>query len=389
MIRRWLVSAQQIEEACLHSQGGENIMGVLFKWTTPARTGHSRCRISPLSGLALLLFLSFSAVSLPGQGKASKPVGRPVPSVDSLVIQGKTDEAVRLAAKSPESARVAYQKLLEKVDVDITDRKIADAQSTLARTAQFLEGYGRTKNAIALPSAALKGRQLRIQGIQYSDQKEYQKATTALKQALAISKEIKDPVLEAGVHNNLGYALRNQEDLEEAAAEFDAARKLAEAQKDNLRAGSYNFNLGEVLLQSGPPEKAIEAFRRSSDQSKAAGRDNLEARAVLMQGVAQGRIDSIGPAPLSYFEKAQKMFEDQGDWRNAGWSYYLMADRTAYTQKFAEAAALGEKAIPLLVKAKDNRGLKACYFFLYDVYNKLGDQAKSEKYKKLNEEIAN
>jgi tetratricopeptide (TPR) repeat protein len=333
--------------------------------------------------------LSGPAVSQQKTAKAQ--AAKRSPSAQELVLQGKVAEAFRLAAKTPNGPQDTLKELLAMVDLKITDRQIAQAGATLEAAERFVDEWARVKKGKDLSRDALKGRKLRLQGIELNDKKEYAKAEGILKQALEMSKQLKDPVLEAGVRNNLGYALRFQQKLEESAKEFETARQIAESQKDNLRAASYNLNLGDVLLQLDRAASAIDAFKRAEVQGKAASKSNVEARAILMQGLAQIRIVPAVPEPLRQepirlMEKAEKMFEEQGDDRNTGWALYLIADRMAYSMKFADAAALGERAILYLSKAKDKEGLRRCYFLLMDMFNRLGDIAKSSKYKKLYDE---
>lgn len=343
-----------------------------------------------LAWIVVLTMLSGPAVSQQKTAKAQ--AAKRSPSAQELVLQGKVAEAFRLAAKTLNGPQDTLKELLAMVDLKITDRQIAQAGATLEAAERFVDEWARVKKGKDLSRDALKGRKLRLQGIELSDKKEYAKAEGILKQALEMSKQLKDPVLEAGVRNNLGYALRFQQKLEESAKEFETARQIAESQKDNLRAASYNLNLGDVLLQLDRPASAIDAFKRAEVQGKAASKSNVEARAILMQGLAQIRIVSTAPEPqfrqepIRLMERAEKMFEEQGDDRNTGWALYLIADRMAYSMKFADAAALGERAIPYLSKAKDKEGLRRCYFLLMDMFNRLGDTAKSSKYKKLYDE---
>jgi len=342
-----------------------------------------------LAWIVVLTMLSGPAVSQQKTAKAQ--AAKRSPSAQELVLQGKVAEAFRLAAKTPNGPQDTLKELLAMVDLKITDRQIAQAGATLEAAERFVDEWARVKKGKDLSRDALKGRKLRLQGIELNDKKEYAKAEGILKQALEMSKQLKDPVLEAGVRNNLGYALRFQQKLEESAKEFETARQIAESQKDNLRAASYNLNLGDVLLQLDRAASAIDAFKRAEVQGKAASKSNVEARAILMQGLAQIRIVPAVPEPLRQepirlMEKAEKMFEEQGDDRNTGWALYLIADRMAYSMKFADAAALGERAIPYLSKAKDKEGLRRCYFLLMDMFNRLGDIAKSSKYKKLYDE---
>lgn len=343
-----------------------------------------------LAWIVGLIMLSEPAASQ--QKTAQAQAAKPSPSAQDLVLQGKVAAAIRLAAKTPNGPQDTLKELLAMVDLQIANRQLVQAGATLEAAERFVDEWDKVKKGKDLSRDALKGRKLRLQGIELNDKKEYAKAEGILKQALEISKQLKDPVLEGGVRNNLGYALRLQEKLEESAKEFDTARQIAELQKDNLRAASYNLNLGDVLLKLDRTASAIDAYKRAEEQGKAASKSNVEARAILMQGLAQTRIVSTAPEPaqrqepIRLLEKAEKMFEQQGDDRNTGWALYHIADHMAYNMNFADAAALGERAIPYLSKAKDKEGLRRCYFLLYYMFNKLGDTAKSDKYKKLYDE---
>jgi len=328
------------------------------------------------------------------QRKPAKTAAKPAPTVQELILQGKVADAVRVASRSPDAARASIKDLMTMADSQITDRKIAEAQSTLEATARFADAYAKVNKNQELPVDSLRGRLLRVQGIQFSDQKQYEKAEATLRQALELSKRAADGTLEAGIHNNLGYALRFQEKpggedrLEEAAREFDTAQKMAGEQKDMLRAGSYNFNLGEVLLQLGRLDPALQAFKRSEAQNRVSSRGNLEARAILMQGVVVTRInpvskDPMNSEPIRLFQLAERMFEKLGDNRNAGWSYYLMGDYLAYSQQSREAIALAERGVPFLTSAGDKTGLAKVYDFVGDMWGRLGDKEKAEKYKNL------
>jgi tetratricopeptide (TPR) repeat protein len=341
--------------------------------------------------IRLLLFAMLAlAATAPAQTSKKKSTGKtPPPSVQELIAQGKIRDAVRSASKAPATAAEAVNALLTQVDALVTERKIPEAKALLGNAEQFSAAAAKERKIGALPQDALRGRVLRLEGIQLNDRKEYSKAEGVLTQALDISKKAGDRTLEAGVRNNLGYALQHQEEpdgqskLEQAAKEFDAARQIAEEQKDLLRAGSYNFNLGSALLQLARPEPAFNAFKRSAEQNKAAANAPLEARATLMQGSALSKVNSVSPEPVKYFDAARKMFSALGDKRNAGWSYYLMADHTAYSMKFGEAAQMAEQAAPLLAAAGDKAALGACYSFLADMYGRIGNKDKAEEYKKL------
>ena len=177
---------------------------------------------------------------------------------------------------------------------------------------------------------------------------------------------------------------------QQAATEYDAARSLAEEQKDPLRAGVYNFNLGLALQQLGQNERAVKAFQRSKEQNRAASRPSLEARATLYQGIALTSINRTSKEPIALFEAAAKAFEQLKEDRYAGASYWYMAQQTAFTGDMAGAAKITEKAIPFLVSAGDKTTLATCYELVAQVYSlstSEEEKAKAEKYKKLAEQI--
>jgi tetratricopeptide (TPR) repeat protein len=346
-------------------------------------------KLLPVAAIIALLI----PVSAQTQRKGGKPAAKASPSLQNLISQGKVNEAVRLASRTPQEIDGALKNIMDAADLQITERRLPDARASLQSAAKFIAAYSKTKKPIKIPGEGLRGRELRLDGIELIDRKDYAKAETTLGEALRLSKQAKDIVLEAGVHNNLGVALRYQglagsdTKLEEAARNFDTARSMAEEQKDSLRAGSYNFNLGHALLDLRRPAAALDAFKRSAQQNKTAGKPSLEARATMFQGVALSKINVVSPEPLKLFDQAYKMFVGQEDNQNAGWTLYLMADHMAYSMKFTEAAALAERAIPLLTTAKDNAGLIRCYTFLSDIYGRAGDKAKAEANKQKAAEL--
>jgi tetratricopeptide (TPR) repeat protein len=324
------------------------------------------------------------------------PSKTPADNLGDLVAQGKTADAVRLAGKNPSIVLPFLQSRLALIDLQITDRKIDDAKASIVAVEAFAKAYATSSKRKDIPLNALQGRSMRIEGILLGDKKQFEKSEEILKKALELAKSSGDKTLEAGVHNNLGYAIQYQqnpggdEKLLAATEEYEAARKIAEEQKDNLRAASYNFNLGMVLLITRKYEPALNAFKRSTDQARDVSRPTYEARAVMYQGVALSKINLAGKEPITYFMSAAKLFEKLGDDRNTGWSFWLMAEQTAYTGDFKDAARCAELALPYLTKGDDKAGLNQCYEFLIDMYGRYQDddsKAKKEKYQKLAEEL--
>jgi tetratricopeptide (TPR) repeat protein len=321
---------------------------------------------------------------LPAQAKKLSPVapGSKL-TIAQMVDKGQIEEAVKLAVEDPLAAEAAMNSLMGTIDTHIVNRKIAEALTLLGSAQSFVDACDKTGQIKRLPREALMGRHFRVQGIMLNDQKEFAKAVEMLRQALRVSQNAQDSALEAGIRNNLGYALQNQQLLSEASKEYDAARKIAEDQKDDLRAGSYNFNLGTALLAMSQNDTAAAAFKRSAAQNKNAGRASLEARAVLMQGVAAGKASPKSEEAMKLLVSAEAMFEKIGDHRNAGWSYLQMGSLKESSMDYQKAAEYTEKALPFLTKAEDKAGLLGCYELLQRMYGFLNDKVKAENYQKL------
>jgi tetratricopeptide (TPR) repeat protein len=334
---------------------------------------------SCIFGLAAALLLVPAAgrsAPLPPKTEAAAP------SAADLLAQGKIAPAVAAARKAPGGARAALQAVLARVDTQVSARKLAEARATLETAQKFADAYARRDAAGAPPREPIAARTLRLDGIELSDRKEYAQAESVLRRALDLSRQLKDATLEAGVRNNLGHALRLQQKDREAVREFVAARDGAEAQHDDLRAGSYNFNLGLALFQSKSFEQAFDAFKRSASQNDSAGNASIRARALLWQGRSLSAVSAVGAEPIKLFQEAQKLFQKLGDDDNAGWSYYYMADHIAYSFNFKQAAQFGEAAIPPFERAGDKKGLAAACELLADMYARLKDEQKSASYKK-------
>jgi len=319
--------------------------------------------------------------------KAKAAAKTPAATLAELVTQGKIAEAVKVAVKSPDAAGTAVRSLMSAADAQVTMRKTADAQAILDSAQKFVDACEKTGKVKEMPRDALKGRQIRVQAIQFSDEGDYAKSEAFLRQALQISKTAKDAVLEAAVHNNLGYALQSMDLLEEAVKEYDTARQMADEQRDPSRSATANFNMGETLYKLKRFEPALAAYKRAAEKSREASRPEIEALAIRKQAIVMGAQDQRSAEAIRVFQQAANMFEKLGDNQNAGWTYYLMGDSVAYNMSFRQAADYGEKALALLTKAENKANLQRCLEFLGDMYGRLGDIPRAETYRKRAKEL--
>jgi tetratricopeptide (TPR) repeat protein len=343
-----------------------------------------------------LTVLILSPLAAGGQSKPGrKPPAAAVP-LEELILQSKTPEALRLASRSANSVPNAMKAILAQADGDVTEQRPDAAAAKLESLSRFLDAYAKANKGKDVARDGLRGRQLRIEGIQLSARREFAKAEPMLRQALELARKSGDAFLESGVHNNLGYTLLSRAEtedenvdqrLEEAAKEFETARSMAEAQGDTFRAGSYNLNLGQTLMHLRRYDPAMTAFRRAAGHFRTASKPSLEGRALLYQGIALDKLNLVSQEPLKLYDQAFKMFDKLGESGYAGWSLYLIAEHLAYNQKFAEAAQTAERAVPLLVKGGTKERLRGCYFLLSEAYTRLRETAKAERYRQLMAEL--
>ncbi len=234
------------------------------------------------------------------QTKTDQTVSQTAPTLKELILQGNVPESLRLAQQDPDAVAALLNTIFEEVDLQITDRKIAEARTALAAVDKFVGAYTQADSGKGVLKDAIKGRILRVDGIQLSDDKQYAKAEETLRKALEHSEKAGDKRLEAGVHNNLGYALNGLDKPQDAAKEYDMARTMAEEQKDSLRAGSYNFNLGLTLLQLGQESTRVRGFQtiRGTEPKRFQNQSGSAGYPLSRNCAEQDQSDEQGADPL-------------------------------------------------------------------------------------------
>ena len=335
--------------------------------------------------LTSVMAVGFLLLAMPGAAQKKNPeppAAKPAKEVYELIREGNISEALRLSSDSANARESALKRLIEIADIEMLERQVALAQSTLDNAEKFLAACDQSGANIGTLRDPISGRQSRLRGIKLNDSKDYRGAETELRRALEISLKIKDARLEAGVHNNLGVAIQAQGRLEDAKAEYEAAIRIAVQQRDFFRAGSSSYNLGNLHIQKNQLPAALDSFKVAEAQFKLASKSLQQAHAILLQAVIQDRMSAPDPEVIMSFDRAFKMFEQVGDVLSAGRSLYLLGDHLARSQKYAEAAARVERAIPFFKATQDDVSLQKCYELLADTYDKTGQKEKAEGYRK-------
>ncbi len=192
-----------------------------------------------------------------------------------------------------------------------------------------------------------------VQGNIFYFLKDYENAVFYYKKCLKLNPQ------SVSACNALGGIYVTQEKLEEAE------ELLKKAMEINPRLQSVNYNYAQLMEAKGDMEGAIKAYKQELEYIPHNFRAafNLSRLYRVSERVAEEQVYlektiEINPNfPLSYFYLA-RIFLNRGE-------------------KYNEAVSLIEKGIELEPKKED---LPLGYFLLADLYNRMGDYAKSAEY---------
>ena len=182
------------------------------------------------------------------------------------------------------------------------------------------------------------------------DRKKYDEAIPLYEKTIALNPS------SAASHNALAAIYILQDELDKAERHLEAGAAI------NETLYSLNYNRAQLFEKRGEPDKAAAAYRRELEVSpknfrasynlarlfRQLGRKDEERRYLEMT------IDLASDFPLSYFYLA-RMFLNRGE-------------------RYTEAVSLAKKGLEL---GPDPGEAPLGYFLLADLYNRLGDAAKS------------
>lgn len=144
----------------------------------------------------------------------------------------------------------------------------------------------------------------------------------------------------------IGQVFLKEKKTEQALAAFQIA---AESKKGKLQ-GNLSFNLAQVYLESGKPEKALEELQKYINaQKQSKGRAAYELLAEIL-----ARLDKAAEL-ISRLEAAA-----ENDARNTTLQYFL-ADQYAAADRLDDAEALYKKTLESAVDAQGYLGLARVY----------------------------
>ncbi|MFG2024220.1 tetratricopeptide repeat protein [Streptomyces sp. NPDC048825] len=129
---------------------------------------------------------------------------------------------------------------------------------------------------------------------------------------------------EAAAWNNLGLALRGAGQVGEAIDAHTCARDLFRAAEDRHREGTAWNNLGNALQEAGQTEEAIDAHTRARDLFRAAEDRHREGSAWTNLGLALWQAGRVEEAVEAY-AKDLEICREFEDWYRAGQTLHNLA----------------------------------------------------------------
>jgi diguanylate cyclase (GGDEF)-like protein len=164
--------------------------------------------------------------------------------------------------------------------------------------------------------------------------------------ALALAREASDRRLEARSHNDLGLIFGARADYHGALEHLLQGMERMPAE-DDRHAGSLLNNIGNVYIELGEPDQALDFFRRAGSAFAAHGRADGEAIAAGNVGRALLALDDAAAARES-FATSVAAFEGDGGAAYLAPAVARLATADAALGRFDEARRGFERACALL-----------------------------------------
>jgi tetratricopeptide (TPR) repeat protein len=142
--------------------------------------------------------------------------------------------------------------------------------------------------------------ELKDQGIQQFQQRDYEQAAETFRAARAAYEAAGQGDLAAEMRVNLGLALHNLDASDDALVEMSAARDFFQAQNDSHRLAQVLGNMGRVYAKLGNTEQALTSYREASALFIEAGDEENYGQTVLAIADLQLRTGHPTQAAATY-----------------------------------------------------------------------------------------
>ncbi len=153
----------------------------------------------------------------------------------------------------------------------------------------------------------------RIKGMIAIGRRRWQEAVSSHLQALNIFQELGDVRKMAWSMQNMGYALRELGQLDEAKYHLESAAKTLQQLQDHHHLAIVWMNLANVFLSQDNPQSAYELFMVAQEKFEKHGDLLNQAHTLTNQGIALLKLGKLVIAQ-SMFRKAAHVYRALDDW---------------------------------------------------------------------------
>jgi tetratricopeptide (TPR) repeat protein len=183
-------------------------------------------------------------------------------------------------------------------------------------------------------------------GVAHRSTGRHARALTELHEALAIFREVDDPVGTSIVLSNLGAAHRDAEDHDTALDCVRRAYALEQARGETGNMAISMYQVALTLLGAGRPAEAIPAIRESHVLFRTIGHQRGEARAADVAARANLDLGRVRPA-IQHYRRALSLYQEIDDRRYQAATAARLGDALQHAGRFRDSRVAWETAVAL------------------------------------------
>lgn len=194
------------------------------------------------------------------------------------------------------------------------------------------------------------------QGIQQSQDNQFEEALEHLQAALQAYREIGDREQESFVLNNLGIIYKNLAQYEQAVEVYGQALEIALELNDHLQKGRVLNNLGIVYSRLGQYRQAIELYNQALNIASEIGHRYLESNALGNLGFAHRRLRQYEQA-IDFYKQRLVIVQEIDDFRGEGNALNGLGLVYLNLTQYEQAIEFFEEALVIRHKMEYRRGV--------------------------------
>lgn len=239
------------------------------------------------------------------------------------------------------------------------------AESIIAANASSVTGKSVLARATVLKAEA----QLKLA--------DYDKLKETCEKAIALSKQVREPLLEAEALRMLGNMAWKKGEFKEALGHLDRALEIAQSNKDLRLEGRVRIDKGMTLSHTGEHTAAERELREAILALEKAGAGNELPRAYNNLGVTILAAKNFERA-AQMFAKCKKLAEKAGDQSMAAFGAMNRAECLMELDKCPEALDELNAALPIFERNGNKYSLMAVNNIFGLVYAKMREWSRAE-----------